>query len=87
MSYEDLADRLRKRFLDAEGQTLKDRPPEKNKKVRWFKTHCPKCDYEVEYAPKENWDGQLTCPQCQNNFQLTLLSHFAIEYRDEENEK
>ena len=67
MSYPELAERLRKAF----------------KKRRWFKTICPSCGEEVQYAPKENWNGKLKCGNCQHEFTLLILDHFVIEYRDE----
>ncbi len=83
MSYRDI---LKDRFEKAEGQVLKDRPQEKPKKIRWFRTRCPACDHVVEYSPKEDWDGRLTCPQCQHSFRLVLLDHFSIEYEEEKDD-
>ena len=81
MSNKDLADYLRRRFEKAEGQVLKDRPPEKQ--VKWYKTRCPKCKEPVVYAPKENWDGLLKCGSCGHLFRLSILDHFSVEFRDE----
>lgn len=78
MTYHDI---LKKRFEQAEGQILKERPPEK--KIKWFKTRCPECGAKVEYSPKPNWDGMLTCGSCQHNFRLAILNHFSIEYEEE----
>ena len=81
MTYRELADRLRRRFREAEGIVLKNRPPEK--KVRWFKTRCPKCNSKIEYSPKSDWNGLLRCGECGHEFRLSLLDHFTIEYEDE----
>lgn len=72
---------IARRFIQAEGQTLKDRPPEKQ--VKWFKTRCPECGVKVEYSLKPNWNGQLKCGTCQHEFRLTLLDHFSIEFEEE----
>ena len=77
LSYRDI---LKDRFDKAEGQVLKDRPPEIKRK--WFKTRYPECGESIRYAPKENWNVQLKCGSYQHEFRLALLSHFSIEYRD-----
>ena len=69
---------LAKRFRWAEGQALKDRPPEIRRK--WFKTRCPGCKEQVQYSPKENWDGLLRCGSCGHEFRLAILDHFSIEF-------
>lgn len=84
MTYDEFAERLRKRFLDAEGQVLKDRPPEK--KRRWINTICPKCKVQVKFSPKTNWDGLLKCGECGHEFRLSLLTRFTIRYTEVKDE-
>lgn len=81
MSNRDLADYLRRRFEKAEGQVLKDRPPEKQ--VKWYKTRCLECKEPIRYSPRENWDGLLKCGSCGHLFRLSILDHFSVEFRDE----
>ena len=70
MSNRDLADYLRKRFLDAEGQVLKDQYRPKEEKKNWLSTHCTHCGYRIQYIPTEEYRGQLKCPDCGRTFDV-----------------
>ena len=68
-----LEDRLRQ----AE-KLLKRAQPEPEKR-RWLKTKCPHCRYEVQYSPKEKFQGDIHCPHCGKNFHITRLDDFGEE--------
>lgn len=67
---------LADRFVWAEGQVTRDRPPEKKK---WKIVYCPSCQKKVEYLPKAEWRGMLKCPHCEVTFKVPSLDGFVEE--------
>lgn len=68
-------DRLRERFEKAEGQILKDGYRDKPNQ-KFLKARCPHCGYVVQYSPKENFKGDLRCPNCSKTFHVIRLDDF-----------
>ena len=61
---------LASRFVWAEGQMIRDRPPKERIKKDWLTTHCTHCGYKIQYIPKEGWKGRLRCPECGDTFDV-----------------
>lgn len=72
-----MSDIIERRVLWAEGQLLRDRPPER--KIKWLKTHCTHCGALVEYAPREYFRGALHCGHCGKPFHMSRLDDFMGE--------
>ena len=69
---------IMRRFVWAEGQTIRDRPPQV--KHKWQKTQCPKCKFEVKYEPiPGKWDGNIHCPHCGHDFKIPVLTDYVEE--------
>jgi len=48
----------------------------KTKKEEWRKARCPRCNYVIEYRPKEGFDGILKCPDCGKQFRVVGLEEY-----------
>lgn len=48
----------------------------KKPKIKWLETVCTKCGKKIEYIPKENFRGQIQCPQCWEVFKIPSLNNF-----------
>lgn len=68
-------DKLRERFEKAEGQIKRDNYREQPKK-KWLRTKCSHCGYEIDYSPKDDFDGDLRCPTCGKNFHISRMDDF-----------
>ena len=67
-------DRLRERFLKAEGRIKREQYQPQRK---WKTTNCLGCGKKVEYIPKDQFNGTLKCPECGTRFLVPSLDKFV----------
>ena len=67
---------IEKRLLEAEKIEKQNLSRIPAKKVKWLKAPCTFCSYVVWYSPKEDFKGDIRCPQCGKEFHITRLGDF-----------
>ena len=70
MSFKD----IERRVLEAEKIDKQNRPEQVKRK--WRTTFCPN-GHKIEYLPKDNFSGELTCPNCNLVFRVSSLDSFV----------
>jgi len=68
---------IRKAELFLEAEKLEKQFRYQEESPRWLKVKCVHCGYEVKYAPKEDFKGDLRCPNCGEVFHVSRLDDWV----------